>query len=79
METQERPDFRKYTLPPVSRKYLLRIIVYLILLSLVAVLAIYMRGTHKKQAPEDIQEIHQIEVELPEVELQQEQPPAEKE
>jgi hypothetical protein len=65
METQDRPDFKKYTLAPVSRKYLLRIVLYLVLLALVALLAIYSRGTHKQAEPQDVQEIHNLEIEVP--------------
>lgn len=69
MQKQDRPDFKKYTLPPVSRKYLLRIALYLLLLSLVAGIAIYSRGTHKKPDPADIEEINNLEIEMQGVEL----------
>lgn len=67
METQDRPDFKKYTLPPVSRKYLLRIVLYLFLLALVAGIAIYSRGTHREMDKQGNQEFDNLELEMPEI------------
>ena len=69
LSMQDRPNYRKYTLPPVSRKYLFRILIYLFLLALLAGIAIYSRGTHRNPNPEDIHEIHQVEIEVPNTDL----------
>lgn len=63
MEERRRPDFKQYTLAPVSRKFLLRILFYLLILSAIAYVALASLGQHRKMDPEDIQEINGVEIE----------------
>ncbi len=64
MEERPRPDFKRHTLPPVSRKYLWRIIFYLAMLSVIIWIALASLGKHRKADPEKIHEIHGVELEV---------------
>lgn len=55
-------DFKKHTLPAVSKWFLVRICIYLIILTLLAV-AIY-TIQQRKLDPSNIETIDQIEIEL---------------
>lgn len=65
MDEQRRPDFKKYTLPPVSKKYLFRIIFYLVLLSVIIFIALSTHGKHKRLTEEQIEEVKGVQIELP--------------
>ena len=64
MDEQRRPDFKKYTLPPVSKKYLFRIIFYAILLTVIIVIALSTHGKHKRMSTDQIKEVNGVEIEL---------------
>lgn len=64
MEEQKKIDFRRHTLPPVSKKYLWRIIFYLVMLSIIAYIALSTLGMHKKPNPETIDQIQGVTIEL---------------
>lgn len=64
MEERRRPDFKQYTLAPFSRKFLLRILFYVLVLSTIAYVALSTEGKHRKMDPNDIQEINSVEIEL---------------
>lgn len=64
MEDRSRPDFKQYSLPPFSRKFLLRILFYVLVLSLIAYVALSTEGKHRKMDPETIQEINGVELEM---------------
>ena len=64
MEERKKIDFKRHTLPPVSKKYLWRIIFYLVMLSVIGYIALSTLGMHKKQNPETIDQIHGVTIEL---------------
>lgn len=64
MDEQRRPDFKKYTLPPVSKKYLFRIIFYAVFLVVIIVIAISTHGKHKRLSHDEIREVNGVEIEL---------------
>jgi len=69
MEEDDRPkiDLQRHTLSPVSKRYLFRIILYVVLLTglSLVVLYLYNREVEKPtvQNPEDIEEIRGIQLE----------------
>lgn len=54
MEEDERPkiDLKKHTLPPVSRKYLFRIIMYVVMLSVLGGFIYY--ASNRKPEPQPV-------------------------
>ena len=62
MDEPRKIDLKQHALPPVSKKYLLKIIIYVILLIIVAVL-IYQVGfgiESNKAAIEDVEQIDNV-------------------
>jgi len=64
MEERRRPDFKQFALAPVSRKFLLRIVFYILILSAIAYVALSSLGQHRKMDPADIHEINGVEIEM---------------
>ena len=65
MDERQRIDLRQHTSPPVSKWYLLRIIIYVVILILLGVF-IYALSKHKKtpEIPLKNQEIRGVEISL---------------
>ena len=66
MEDDERIkiDLKQHTLPPVSKRYLLRIILYVVLLTTVGVIAYYLYNRRSEKVvikeSDTIEEIHGV-------------------
>lgn len=66
MESDERKkiDIKQYTLPPVSKGYLLRIVIYIVLLTLLSCFAFYFYNLKSEpkplKSPTDVKEIRGI-------------------
>ncbi len=59
MTERKKPDFKRHALPPVSKRYLFRIIFYVILLSVIVYIAL---STIEKKNEKDTNEVHEIEL-----------------
>ena len=60
-DERHRIDFKQHTLPPVSKWYLIRIIFYVVFLTLVGFAIYYLHGTKKTPPPKkDLDNIKEI-------------------
>jgi len=64
MEDRKKLDFKRYTLPPVSRWYLWRIIFYVVLLIVVSAIIYATMDMKKGTNPDEIMEIDGVNFEL---------------
>ncbi len=64
MEDRKKIDFKRHTLPPVSRWYLWRIIFYVVLLIVVSAIIYATMDMRKGVKPDEIKEIDGINLEL---------------
>lgn len=68
MEDDKKINLRQYSLKKVSKKYLLRIVLYIFLLFGISWMAITLKNNQKKEnqlQPNEIQQIEKVTIEVP--------------
>jgi len=60
MKKERKIDFKRYTSPPVSKMYLLKIIFYVFLLAVLSYFLFKKKGSTPKVQEKEITEIHHI-------------------